>query len=98
MSKVSSELSKNENKIDDLEGQIRQLIIKDTGEDLLIKIEVSNDNNDTKILLIDVMSDEFKSDEIIKEMLAVADKFYKKKVIIRLRKNFDYSYMMFFLI
>ena len=91
MSKVSSELSKNENKIDDLEGQIRQLIIKDTGEDLLIKIEVSNDNNDTKILLIDVMSDEFKSDEIIKEMLAVADKFYKKKVIIRLRKNFDYS-------
>lgn len=79
------------NKIDDLEGQIRQLIIKDTGEDLLIKIEVSNDNNDTKILLIDVMSDEFKSDEIIKEMLAVADKFYKKKVIIRLRKNFDYS-------
>jgi len=91
MSKVSSELSRNENKIDDLEGQIRQLIIKDTGEDLLIKIEVSNDNNDTKILLIDVMSAEFKSDEIIKEMLAIADKFYNKKVIIRLRKNFDYS-------
>ena len=91
MSKVSSELSRNENKIDDLESQIRQLIIKDTGEDLLIKIEVSNDNNDTKILLIDVMSAEFKSDEIIKEMLAMADKFYNKKVIIRLRENFDYS-------
>ena len=67
------------------------MIIKDTGEDLLIRIEVSNDNNDTKILLIDVMSAEFKSDEIIKEMLAIADKFYNKKVIIRLRKNFDYS-------
>ena len=91
MSKVSSGLSVNENKTGDLESQIRQLINKKTGEDLLIKIEVSNENDDTKIVLIDLMSAEFKYDEIIKEISEIANQFYNKKVIIRLRKYFDYS-------
>ena len=91
MSKVSSGLSVNENKTGDLESQIRQLINKKTGEDLLIKIEVSNENDDTKIVLIDLMSAEFKYDEIIKEISEIANQFYSKKVIIRLRKYFDYS-------
>ena len=91
MSKVSSGLSVNENKTGDLESQIRQLINKKTGEDLLIKIEVSNENDDTKIVLIDLMSAEFKSDEIIKEISEIANQLYNKKVIIRLRKYFDYS-------
>ena len=84
-------LSVNENKTGDLESQIRQLINKKTGEDLLIKIEVSNENDDTKIVLIDLMIAEFKYDEIIKEISEIANQFYNKKVIIRLRKYFDYS-------
>ena len=91
MSKVSSGLSRAENKTSDLESQIRQIINKKTGEDLLIKIEVSNENDDTKIVLIDLMSAEFKYDEIIKEISEIANQFYNKKVIIRLRKYFDYS-------
>ena len=74
-----------------MESQIRELIINDTGNDLLIKIQTSNYSNNSKLILIDVKKSDYQLDDTIGEISKVAENFFKKKVIIRVREYFDHS-------
>ena len=91
MSKVSSKISNDEKSYVNLESQIRELIINDTGNDLLIKIQTSNYSNNSKLILIDVKKSDYQLDDTIGEISKVAENFFKKKVIIRVREYFDHS-------
>lgn len=91
MSKVSSKISNDEKSYINLESQIRELIINDTGNDLLIKIQTSNYSNNSKLILIDVKKSDYQLDDTIGEISKVAENFFKKKVIIRVREYFDHS-------
>ena len=91
MSKVSSKISNDEKSYVNLESQIRELIINDTGNDLLIKIQISNYSNNSKLILIDVKKSDYQLDDTIGEISKVAENFFKKKVIIRVREYFDHS-------
>ena len=91
MSKVSSKISNDEKSYINLESQIRELIINDTGNDLLIKIQTSNYSNNSKLILIDVKKSDYQFDDTIGEISKVAENFFKKKVIIRVREYFDHS-------
>ena len=91
MSKVSSKISNDEKSYVNLESQIRKLIINDTGNDLLIKIQTSNYSNNSKLILIDVKKSDYQLDDTIGEISKVAENFFKKKVIIRVREYFDHS-------
>ena len=91
MSKVSSKISNDEKSYVNLESQIRKLIINDTGNDLLIKIQTSNYSNNSKLILIDVKKSDYQLDDTIGEISNVAENFFKKKVIIRVREYFDHS-------
>ena len=91
MSKVSSKISNDEKSYVNLESQIRKLIINDTGNDLLIKIQTSNYSNNSKLILIDVKKCDYQLDDTIGEISKVAENFFKKKVIIRVREYFDHS-------
>ena len=91
MSKVSSKISNDEKSYVNLESQIRELIINDTGNDLLIKIQTSNYSNKSKLILIDVKKSDYQLDDTIGEISKVAENFFKKKVIIRVREYFDHS-------
>ena len=91
MSKVSSKISNDEKSYVNLESQIRELIINDTGNDLLIKIQISNYSNNSKLILIDVKKSDYQFDDTIGEISKVAENFFKKKVIIRVREYFDHS-------
>ena len=91
MSKVSSKISNDEKSYVNLESQIRKLIINDTGNDLLIKIQTSNYSNNSKLILIDVKKSDYQLDDTIVEISKVAENFFKKKAIIRVREYFDHS-------
>ena len=91
MSKVSSKISNDEKSYINLESQIRELIINDTGNDLLIKIQTSNYSNNSKLILIDVKKSDYQLDDTIGEISKVAENFFKKRVIIRVREYFDHS-------
>ena len=91
MSKVSSKISNDEKSYVNLESQIRELIINDTGNDLLIKIQTSNYSNNSKLILIDVKKSDYQLDDTIGEISKVAENFFKKRVIIRVREYFDHS-------
>ena len=91
MSKVSSKISNDEKSYVNLESQIRKLIINDTGNDLLIKIQTSNYSNNSKLILIDVKNSDYQLDDTIGEISKVAENFFKKRVIIRVREYFDHS-------
>ena len=91
MSKVSSKISNDEKSYVNLESQIRELIINDTGNDLLIKIQTSNYSNNSKLILIEVKKSDYQLDDTIGEISKVAENFFKKKVIIRVREYFDHS-------
>ena len=91
MSKVSSKISNDEKSYVNLESQIRELIINDTGNDLLIKIQTSNYSNNSKLILIDVKKSDYQLDDTIREISKVAENFFKKRVIIRVREYFDHS-------
>ena len=91
MYKVSSKISNDEKSYVNLESQIRELIINDTGNDLLIKIQTSNYSNNSKLILIDVKKSDYQLDDTIGEISKVAENFFKKKVIIRVREYFDHS-------
>ncbi len=91
MSKVSSKISNDEKSYVNLESQIRELIINDTGNDLLIKIQTSNYSNNSKLILIDVKKSDYQLDDTIGEISKVVENFFKKKVIIRVREYFDHS-------
>ena len=91
MSKVSSKISNDEKSYINLESQIRELIINDTGNDLLIKIQTSNYSNNSKLILIDVKKSDYQLDDTIVEISKVAENFFKKKAIIRVREYFDHS-------
>ena len=91
MSKVSSKISNDEKSYVNLESQIRELIINDTGNDLLIKIQISNYSNNSKLILIDVKKSDYQLDDTIGEISKVAENFFKKRVIIRVREYFDHS-------
>ena len=91
MSKVSSKISNDEKSYVNLESQIRELIINDTGNDLLIKIQTSNYSNNSKLILIDVKNSDYQLDDTIGEISKVAENFFKKRVIIRVREYFDHS-------
>lgn len=91
MSKVSSKISNAEKSYVNLESQIRELIINDTGNDLLIKIQTSNYSNNSKLILIDVKKSDYQLDDTIGEISKVAENFFKKRVIIRVREYFDHS-------
>lgn len=91
MSKVSSKISNDEKSYVNLESQIRKLIINDTGNDLLIKIQTSNYSNNSKLILIDVKKSDYQLDDTIGEISKVAENFFKKRVIIRVREYFDHS-------
>jgi hypothetical protein len=91
MSKVSSKISNDEKSYINLESQIRELIINDTGNDLLIKIQTSDYSNNSKLILIDVKKSDYQLDDTIGEISKVAENFFKKRVIIRVREYFDHS-------
>ena len=91
MSKVSSKISNDEKSYVNLESQIRELIINDTGNDLLIKIQTSNYSNNSKLILIDVKKSDYQLDDTIGEISKLVEIFFKKKVIIRVREYFDHS-------
>ena len=91
MSKVSSKISNDEKSYINLESQIRELIINDTGNDLLIKIQTSNYSNNSKLILIDVKKSDYQLDDTIGEISKLVEIFFKKKVIIRVREYFDHS-------
>ena len=91
MSKVSSKISNDEKSYVNLESQIRELIINDTGNDLLIKIQTSNYSNNSKLILIDVKKSDYQLDDTIGKISKVAENFFKKRVIIRVREYFDHS-------
>ena len=91
MAKVSSKISNDEKSYVNLESQIRELIINDTGNDLLIKIQTSNYSNNSKLILIDVKKSDYQLDDTIGEISKLVEIFFKKKVIIRVREYFDHS-------
>ena len=90
LGKMSSELSLHENRIDKLEKNIHQEVVKFTGMDLYVGLEEVEGNKGEKILLIDVIKSDFEVLKLGEFISEIVEDFYKEAVVVRLRECIEF--------
>ena len=90
LGKMSSKLSLHENRIDKLEKNIHQEVVKFTGMDLYVGLEEVEGNKGEKILLIDVIKSDFEVLKLGEFISEIVEDFYKEAVVLRLRECIEF--------
>ncbi len=90
LGKMSSKLSLHENRIDKLEKNIHQEVVKFTGMDLFVGLEEVEGNKGEKILLIDVIKSDFEVLKLGEFISEIVEDFYKEAVVVRLRECIEF--------
>ena len=90
LGKMSSKLSLHENRIDKLEKNIHQEVVKFTGMDLFVGLEEVEGNKGEKILLIDVIKSDFEVLKLGGFISEIVEDFYKEAVVVRLRECIEF--------
>lgn len=90
LGKMSSKLSLHENRIDKLEKNIHQEVVKFTGMDLYVGLEEVEGNKGEKILLIDVIKSDFEVLKLGEFISEIVEDFYKEAVVVRLRECIEF--------
>ncbi|MDA7680950.1 DUF389 domain-containing protein [Verrucomicrobiales bacterium] len=90
LGKMSSKLSLHENRIDKLEKNIHQEVVKFTGMDLYVGLEELEGNKGEKILLIDVIKSDFEVLKLGEFISEIVEDFYKEAVVVRLRECIEF--------
>ena len=90
LGKMSSKLSLHENRIDKLEKNIHQKVVKFTGMDLYVGLEEVEGNKGEKILLIDVIKSDFEVLKLGEFISEIVEDFYKEAVVVRLRECIEF--------
>ena len=90
LGKMSSELSLHENRIDKLEKNINQEVVKFTGMNLYVGLEEVEGNKGEKILLIDVIKSDFEVLKLGEFISEIVEDFYKEAVVVRLRECIEF--------
>tara|TARA_B100001057_G_scaffold480116_2_gene552595 strand:- start:2055 stop:3848 length:1794 start_codon:yes stop_codon:yes gene_type:complete len=90
LGKMSSKLSLHENRIDKLEKNIHQEVVKFTGMDLFVGLEEVEGNKGEKILLIDVIKSDFEVLKLGDFISEIVEGFYNETVVVRLRECIEF--------
>ena len=90
LGKMSSKLSLHENRIDKLEKNIHQEVVKFTGMDLFVGLEEVEGNKGEKILLIDVIKSDFEVLKLGEFISEIVEGFYNETVVVRLRECIEF--------
>ena len=90
LGKMSSKLSLHENRIDKLEKNIHQEVVKFTGMDLYVGLEEVEGNKGEKILLIDVIKSDFEVLKLGEFISEIVEGFYNETVVVRLRECIEF--------
>lgn len=90
LGKMSSKLSLHENRIDKLEKNIHQEVVKFTGMDLFVGLEEVEGNKGEKILLIDVIKSDFEVLKLGEFISEIVEGFYNEAVVVRLRECIEF--------
>ena len=90
LGKMSSKLSLHENRIDKLEKNIHQEVVKFTGMDLFVGLEEVEGNKGEKILLIDVIKSDFEVLKLGEFISEIVEGFYNERVVVRLRECIEF--------
>ncbi|MFL2483050.1 MAG: DUF389 domain-containing protein [Verrucomicrobiales bacterium] len=90
LGKMSSELSLHENRIDKLEKNINQEVVKFTGMNLYVGLEEVEGSKGEKILLIDVIKSDFELLKLGEFISEIVEDFYKEAVVVRLRECIEF--------
>ena len=90
LGKMSSKLSLHENRIDKLEKNIHQEVVKFTGMDLYVGLEEVEGNKGEKILLIDVIKSDFEVLKLGEFISEIVEGFYNEAVVVRLRECIEF--------
>ena len=90
LGKMSSKLSLHENRIDKLEKNIHQEVVKFTGMDLYVGLEEVEGDKGEKILLIDVIKSDFEVLKLGGFISEIVEEFYKEAVVVRLRECIEF--------
>ena len=90
LGKMSSKLSLHENRIDKLEKNIHQEVVKFTGMDLYVGLEEVEGNKGEKILLIDVIKSDFEVLKLGEFISEIVEGFYNERVVVRLRECIEF--------
>lgn len=90
LGKMSSKLSLHENRIDKLEKNIHQEVVKFTGMDLYAGLEEVEGNKGEKILRIDVIKSDFEVLKLGEFISEIVEDFYNEAVVVRLRECIEF--------